>query len=242
MSKALACTLAFLAALPIAQAASSAPPMEAWVAPPSIFPPDGVFPKGGAKAYRPYQVHASPDGPALGQVETNYVKCGADCEHPTATLVTLDGKRYPLVIDDWSGMSKGLVSYDASIVNGNAMWSKIPYAKGEFWIKTAKKEVHVYEELVNFADHFDTVCTKPGVCQPVTPAMRKNMASLPFQGCVGYPYEVKKRVTVDGKRYYEVELQEVELGNIKLQIPRKGYVPTRNKDGSHTGIAETGDC
>ena len=49
-------------------------------------------------------------------------------------------------------------------------------------------------------------------------------------------------MTVDGKRYYEVELQEVELGNIKLQIPRKGYVPTRNKDGSHTGIAETGDC
>ena len=189
--KTLAWAFACLAALPVAHAATSAPPMEAWVAPPSIFPPDGAFTKAGAKAYQPYQVHASPDGPALGHVETSYLKCGADCEDPQATLVTLDGKRYRLTTDNWSGMSMGLVSYDASVISGNAAWSKIRHAKGEFWIKTPKKDVHPYEELVNFADHFDTVCTKPGACQPVTAAMRKNMASLPFKGCVGYPYEVK---------------------------------------------------
>ena len=217
-------------------------PTEAIVAPPSIFPPDGNFAKGGAKAYKPFPVHASPDGALVGHVDTNYVKCGNECETPTATFVALDGKRYPLAIEEWHSTTNGLVAYALPAVTGDVAWSKIPFAKGEFWIKTPKKDVHVFEELANFANGFDTVCTKPGQCQPVTAAMRKHIAELPFQGCVGYPYQVRKVVTFEGKRYYEVEMQDVELGKIKLQVPRKGYVPTRNKDGSHTGINEHNDC
>jgi hypothetical protein len=220
----------------------SAPPVEAWVAPPSIFPPDGNFPKGGAKAYKPFPVHASPDGALVGHVDTNYVKCGNECENPSATFVTLDGKRYPLAIESWYATTNGLIAYDVPTVTGNVAWTKIRFAKGEFWIKTPKKDVHPAEELSNYADNFDTVCTKLGNCQPVTAAMRKQIAELPFQGCVSYPYEVRKVVTFEGKRYYEVEMQEIELGKIKLQIPRKGFVPTRNKDGSHTGINEHNDC
>jgi hypothetical protein len=218
------------------------PPVEAYIAPPSIFPPEGKFAKGGAKAYKPFPVHASPDGALVGHVDTNYVKCGNDCETPTASFVALDGKRQPLEVQAWYASTSGLVAYDVPVVKGDVAWTRIRFAKGEFWIKTPRKDVHGYEGLSNFADNFDTVCTKPGNCQPVTAAMRKHIAALPFLGCVGYPYEVRKVVTVEGKRYYEVEMQEIELGKIKLQIPRKGFVPTRNKDGSHTGIGENNDC
>jgi hypothetical protein len=72
--------------------------------------------------------------------------------------------------------------------------------------------------------------------------MRKHITQLPFQGCFEYPYEVQKVVTFEGKRYYEVKLQEIELGKIKLQIPRNGFVPTRNKNGTHSGIHEPQGC
>ncbi len=235
-------TVALLGALFLAAGVNAAPAVVAYVAPPSIFPPDGTFPKGGAKAYKPYPVHASPDGALVGHVDTNYVKCGNECENPSAAFVALDGKRHRLAIESWYSTTNGLVTYDTPTVKGDVAWSRLRFKQGEVWIKTPRKDVHEFEKLANFADNFDTVCTKPGSCQPVTAAMRKHIADLPFQGCVGYPYEVRKVVTFEGKRYYEVELQEIELGKIKLQIPRKGLVPTRNKDGSHTGINEHQDC
>lgn len=217
-------------------------PIEAYVAPPSIFPKDGKFTKDGAKAYKPFPAHARPDGPLVGHVATNYLTCGPDCEMPKATFVALDGKRQPLDVQTWFFSTAGLAAYDAPVVTGSIAWTKIRFTQGAFWIKTAKKDVHLYEPLSNFADNFDTVCTKLGTCQPVTAAMRKNIAGIPFDGCVGNPYEVRKVVTFEGKRYYEVELQPLEIGKYKLLIPRKGFVPTRNKDGSHTGIGENNDC
>jgi hypothetical protein len=223
-------------------AATAEPVLEAYVSPPSIFPRDGKFPPGGAKAYKPFPAYASVDGALIGHVDTNYVKCGAECENVTANLVTTAGKRLPLAINLWDYATQGLQTYEAPTIVGNVAWSRIPHPKGEFWIKTPLAEIHPFEKLAMFADGFDTVCTKPGNCQPVTPAMRKHIKELPFNGCFEYPYEVQKVVTFEGKRYYEVKLQEIELGKIKLQIPLKGFVPTRNKNGTHTGIHEPQGC
>jgi hypothetical protein len=217
-------------------------PLEAYVSPPALFPDQEKFPAGYAKAYRPVPVYASPDGAPVGHVDTNYARCGVQCEDVTATLITADGKRQPLLIDYRAVSHQGLLTHDQPTVSGNSAWSLIRHAKGQFWIKTALKDIYSFEKLAMFADDFDTVCTQPGNCQSVTAAMRKHVKDLPFQGCFTYPYEVQGVTTVDGKRYYKVKLQDIELGKIKLQIPRSGFVPTRNKNGTHTGVLEAQGC
>lgn len=234
------CLLLLALCAPFAALAQA--PLEAYVSPASIFPRDGAFAPGAAKAYKPLPAYASVDGALVGHVDTNYLKCGADCENVTATLVAIGGKRHRLDINLWDYGTQGLQTYQAPTMVGNVAWSKIPYATGEFWIKTTLAEIHPFEKLAMFADGFDTVCTKPGNCQPVTPAMRKHIETLPFQGCFSYPYEVQKIVSYEGKRYYQVKLQDIELGKLKLQIPRTGFVPTRNKNGTHTGIHEPQGC
>lgn len=47
----------------------SAPPnvaIEAYIAPPMLFPEDGVYPGGAARKYKPFPVHAGPDGKLTG--------------------------------------------------------------------------------------------------------------------------------------------------------------------------------
>jgi hypothetical protein len=245
----LAVLAACAGAIAVAYAAwKEAPPppavaIEAYIAPPLLFPEDGTYPQGVARQYRPFPVHASPDGKLVGHVHTNYVKCGADCPSPgAATLVKQDGSRHILKTEAWGYATSGLYTYEVPTVSGKMAWSRILYDGGHFWIKTPKKDVHPYEPMVTHITQFDTICTKPGHCKPVSPAIRKQLDELVLSTCYGDPYGVQKIVTVEGQRYYQVVLEDVEPQKTPVTLPRKAFIPTRNKDGKHTGSFDPMGC
>lgn len=217
--------------------------IEAYIAPPLLFPEDGAYPEGAKRLYQPFPVHASPDGKLVGHVHTNYATCNAECEgHGATALVMLDGRRIALAPEQWGYATMGLVTFEPSIVKGKTAWSKVLYEGGQFWIKTQKKDIHPYEPMAQRVSDFDTICTRPGKCQDVTDAMRTQMGALPIQTCFPEAYNVTRIVTVDGQRYYQVQLEAFEPPKFKVTLPRKAYVPTRNKDGKHTGVFDPMGC
>lgn len=217
--------------------------IEAYIAPPLLFPDGGEYPEGAARLYKPFPVHAGPDGKLVGHVHTNYVNCDAECKgHGATGLVMLDGRRIALKTEEWGYATAGLATYEPSIVKGKSAWSKVRYEGGQFWIKTSKKDIHPYEPMAQRVESFDTLCIKPGKCEAVSDAMHKQMQDLSFQSCFAEAYSITRLVTVDGQRYYEVELGHFAPPKFKVILPRKAWVPTRNKDGKHTGIFDPMGC
>jgi hypothetical protein len=217
--------------------------IEAYIAPPLLFPEDGEYPEGAARLYKPFPVHASPDGKLVGHVHTNYATCNAECKgHGATGLVMLDGRRIPLKPEQWGYATMGLVTFEPSVIKGKAAWSKVLYEGGEFWITTPKKDIHQYEPMVQRVADFDTLCTKPGKCEDVSEAMSKQMNQLSFHSCFTEAYNVTRIVTADGERYYQVALAEFERPAFKVTLPRKAFVPVRNKDGKHTGVFDPMGC
>lgn len=247
-----ACYVILLAAtlLQLARAndRSSGPAIEAYVAPPSLFPPEGSYPAGAAAQYRPLEAYTLLDGDLLGHVHTNYRECDNACENPgEAFLVTPTGRRIPLETQEWSYETRGLITYKAPRYRGSSAWSNIKFSDGEFWIKTPKADVHSYESLAFVVDRFDVVCAKPGNCVPLSQKMRADAGKfrsgqIRVLGCYREPYSIVRIVTAGGRRYYQVKLQEVEPQQQSIHLPRSTFIPVRDKRGRHTGTFYSRGC
>lgn len=222
-------------------------PIEAYVAPPSLFPVEGTWqstPEAPREPYAPLEAFDKMEGAVIGRVVVAKPHCLDGAEHPTgcdgagqAFLKTSDGRQRVVPIEMWSYDTMGLVTRKPSVVRGGHAWSEIAYTGGTFWVRTAAADVHPYEMEVAYVENPEMWCTAPGKCAAPTPAMRAALKTLDghFVNPNGSPFEVEERVLYKGKAYYRVKLAQLEDGWTRLGLPTTGFVPTRDTAGKHTG-------
>ncbi|WP_317205137.1 hypothetical protein [Janthinobacterium sp.] len=230
----------------------------ALVSPGQLFPVEGILIQsrgnpGAAASYRPLAAYDKPAGAAIGEVRMANAGCLRDfnadgCDAGYAWyLQTRAERRFRLAAGEYSYGTDALLSYRPSVRKGGALWSEIAYAEGSFWIATDAAERIAYEDLVHVADKFDRWCTAPGRCRPVSRAMAGQLArvrdgDVKLLSCYREAYEVAGWVAFRGRRYYRVALAKVEPGQAPARLPKSGYIPVRNRDGSHTGTFYSRGC
>lgn len=236
-------------ALALQEVLASPLPVEAYVAPPSLFPPEGNWriSRGLVKEpYAPLEAYDRIEGGVIGSVMLAQQHCldgvaravGAGCEGAGQVfLKTRDGRQRVVPVEMWAEDTKGLVARKPAVVKGAHAWSEIAYTGGTFWVRTAVADVHAYESEVAFVESVETWCVAPGKCAPASPAMLAALKALDghFVNPAGAPFEVAERVVLKGTAYYRVKLSEIEGGWPKLGLPATGFIPTRDKAGKHTG-------
>lgn len=230
----------------------------AFVSPGQLFPVEGIlFQSRGSPAeavsYRPLAAYDKPAGAAIGEVRMANAGCLRDfnadgCDAGYAWyLQTRPDRRLRLPTGEYSYGTAALLSYRPSVRKGGALWSEIAYAQGSFWVATDAAERIDYEDLVHVADKFERWCTAPGRCRPVSRAMAGQLArvrdgDVKLLSCYREAYEVAGWVAFRGRRYYRVTLAKVEPGQAPARLPASGYIPARNRDGSHTGTFYPRGC
>lgn len=260
---------ALLAALALAAPLASANPLtpattpyakhhdqEAIVSPASLFLGGDVLDRSGGKRvrYRPVIAYDRPEGTPIGKVLTTKPECFRLSAMPESCagagapfLVTKDGHQYALEADQWGYEEYGLRTNDPQVSRGKTTWSRIAYEGGAFWMPAARAEVRHRVDLNTVAGDFETFCTKPGICVPLTPKMQTELqlfkeGKIRVAGCYPEPYEIQKVVTAKGARFYQAKLTELLDDGSKLSLPTFTYIPTKNKDGSPTGTFYARGC
>ena len=226
--------------------------IEAFVSLESLFPVEGTH---WVTPYRPVPAYASPQGAVVGKVIIANPQCVSAAEAVQAAcgdflqpvLVLNDGGRHDLPTQEWSYETDALVTYAPAVVRGAVHWSQIEYAGGTFWIATSKKEVRPWEEVSSVVEKFDLFCSQPGSCTAPSAAMladveRMREGKFEVSTCYPEPYEIEERVVVRGKAYYKVKLPEFTGRARPRNLPATGYIPTRLKNGQHTGTFYARGC
>lgn len=233
-------------------------PVVSFISPGHLFPVEGTTflrrdVTGMAETYRPLAAYAEPHGAKVGDVHLANAHCvpdqnAAGCEAGYAWfLQTSAGTRYRLAVQEYSYETSALVTYRASVRDHDRIWSQIDFAAGSFWVVTGPAEVIKYEQVATLVEGFDHWCIKPGQCRALTREMadelhRMRQGAYKVASCYPQAYEIAGRVTVRGRRYYKVVLVEIEKGHPQPKLPKSGFVPVHNRDGSHTGTFYSRGC
>ena len=223
-------------------------PIESYISPPQLFPQESTL----RAPYVPMRVFDRPDGKVTGHIVAELAPCpppeGDVCAVPQAWHVALaDGRRVELHHEMVGYDQDGLISYKPTIFKKGSAWSHIEYQGGAFWIRTAAKDVSNYESLAAWAEDLDTWCSRPGECAPLSAAMRKELGRVAagefeLQSISQQAYQINGIVKHGGRRYYKVLLSEADAGSRRPALPKKGYIPTRRKNGAHVGHFSPKGC
>lgn len=240
-----------------AMAAPAERPIEAFVSPGHIFPVEGTtfFSRGAnpsPESYRPLLVYDKPAGRAIGEVRLSNPHCvsespPAGCEQGLEWRLHLaSGKSVALATAEYSYGTDGLVTYSKSMTAAGALWSLIEYRGGTFWVKTAKEDVAVYEELASYVEDFEQWCTAPGRCAKPDAALQQEFSRLKsgeinIMGC-DQGYVITGVVTYVGQRYYKLERPGLDPSSARTILPETGFTPVRNRAGRHTGYFSARGC
>ncbi|QRM34834.1 hypothetical protein [Microvirga sp. VF16] len=221
-----------------------------FVSPPTLFPIEGFAFK---TAYRPLPVYDRPGGSSVGELTMTNANCAGVEDSPAChqvgpwVLQFTNGTQYSVEVGEYGYSAYGLVSYSQSTLGPNGLWSEISSEMGPLWVLTPAEAVIPYESLVHVVDNFDRWCDQPGSCTPVQQDMRAEVRRVAegqykLLSCYLHAYEVTGMTTADRATYYRVNLAEVEPGSGVPHLPRSGFVPTRNLNGSHTGTFYSRGC
>lgn len=167
---------------------------------------------------------------------------------PPVWHLDLDGGRQLELTHEMVGYEQeAFVAYQAARIEGGMAWSRITYDGGAFWLRTRAAELIDREGRSTGIGDFDTWCGRPGQCAPVTPAMRAEIdklmnGSYTIIGVGPQTYHIEGIVRRGGKHYYRVRLMETEAGTPAPRLPPSGYIPTRRRDGTHTGQFSPKGC
>ncbi|MRW88619.1 hypothetical protein GJ699_01310 [Duganella sp. FT80W] len=224
-------------------------PIEHFISPPQLFPEEGA----DRAPYQPFPAYDGPNGKQIGQVVANLNPCAPDkpreqCEQPFSWHLALsNGQKFELPHDMVGYEQEAFVSYQPVRIRAGKAWSRIEYDGGAFWIRTEPEDIINREKRSTDIERFDTWCSLPGKCAPVTAAMRKEIDKVmageyAILGAGLQTYSIEGVVTRNGKRYYQVKLAEVEAGKPAPRLPKTGYIPTRDKNGQHVGQFSPKGC
>lgn len=232
-------------ALSCAALAHAARPVEAFVAPAALFgSPDGRSTSpSGLPAYE------RPGGRTVGQVRQEPDGCDAGPEQstcvwpPTYKLWLVGGGGSTAVeTGEWSYEQLGLITYARPRLQGGVAWTAIAAGDHTVWIRSLPDEVHEYERLATLVEAPPLLCAQPGKgCTAPTPAELKEMARLaPLVSCYPSPYTITDVVARAGRRYYRLEIDNLDGRHTSLRQPV--YVPTRTPGNQHTGTFYARGC
>jgi hypothetical protein len=233
--------------LPVAAHAER--PVENYISPPQLFPEEGT-----ARApYVPLPAYDRPDGKLIGQITAKLTPCAPlkppeECDQPPSWNLELrDGRRIELHHEMVGYDQEALVSYEPARIAAGKAWTHIAYDGGAFWTVTDAKDVSNHEAIATWIQDFDTWCSQPGKCAPVTPAMRTEIDLMRNGGYAltalgNETYRIDGVAHHGGRRYYKVSIVESEPGKPQPQLPKTGYIPTRGKDGAHVGLFYPKGC
>jgi len=241
-----------------AEKSGSRGPIVSFVSPGSLFPVEGtIFARRDGsltgESYRPLSAYSQPKGNPIGEVRLVNPSCvtapnGLGCEQGYAWFLNLnDGTRHRLAVVEYSYETSALPTYSPSVHDGPIFWSAIDYAGGVFWVATGGEDVIPFEKVAQVIDHFDTWCDSPERCGPVLPQMAEELirigrGEVKFATCYSQPYEIQGVISASANHLYHVSLPEIEPGSPEPRLPRSGFIPVRNKDGSHTGTFYSRGC
>ena len=242
-------------------------PIEAYVAPATLFRHDHG--SNLARIYRPQAAYDRPGGKRVGQVTLANPQCAApdidsasgqyrqQCsEGLVYRFVDQNGKRFEVEIGEYGYEEPGLVTRSPVKRIGTRSWGQIAYAGGTFWVTVKSSDVHDYEAKSYLIGDFDTWCANPAACAPVSAAMRADIERLVpppgtasssqrvvwLDSCFEAVYQISGRKTINGRRYYIVLRANLLEGAPKVDLPETGLIPTRNRDGSHSGYFFSRGC
>ncbi|WP_262031793.1 hypothetical protein [Microvirga sp. Mcv34] len=221
-----------------------------FVSPQTLFPIEGFTFK---ETYRPLPVYDRPSGSPVGELTMTNADCAGAEDSPACqqvgpwVLQIPNGTQYSVEIGEYGYSAYGLVSYSQSTPGRNGLWSEISSEQGPLWVLTPAEAVISYESLVHVVEDFDRWCDQPTSCTPVQQDMKAEVQRVAdgqyrLLTCYLHAYEVTGVTTADGATYYQVSLAEVEPGSDVPRLPRSGFVPTRNLNGSHTGTFYSRGC
>lgn len=224
-------------------------PIENYISPPQLFPEDSTL----RAPYLPLPAFDHPNGKVIGKVIAELTPCppqsGASaCAIPQAWYLQLAGGHRVELHHEMVGYDReALVSYKPTLFNKGTAWSNIEYDGGAFWTRTAAADVSNYESLATWPQNFETWCSQPAKCSPLSATMRKELARVAagefeLRSIGQQAYEIKGIVTYGGRRYYKLALAASEAGSPKPALPKKGYIPTRARNGRHTGDFSPKGC
>ena len=224
-------------------------PIESYISPAKLFPQE-MAPRA---PYVPMRVFDRPDGKVTGNVVAELTPCPPPkgeqvCAVPHAWHVELaNGRRVELHHEMVGYDQNAFISYRSTIFRKGAAWSQIDFQGGSFWMRTAAKDVSNHESLAAWAEDLDIWCSRPGECAPLSVAMRKELGRVAagdfkLQSINQQAYQINRVVKHGGRRYYEVFLSESEAESRRPTLPKKGYIPTRRKNGTHTGHFSPKGC
>lgn len=247
-------------------------PIEAFAAPPALFPEDGGEPRPGA--FLP--VHAHKAGPVVGRIEVAPKDQEVPCTpkswsepEPSSPLLCsggpalrLDGRPgwLPVRIGEWRYEVSGLVTYRQPEPGpAGRRWVAVEHPTGVVWVLVDQDHVHSFESLVYLVQPMTTWCAGPGVnCRPASQTMQAEMRRLGAAvGCHDTPYTVTAivggsaaagaRASAGSKpamRHYRLELPPVNEAPAVAgtALPHTVFVPVRDARGDHTGTFYSRGC
>ena len=224
----------------LALEAACAPAVEAYVAPPSLFPLEGDYqgkPPGVIQAYNADRT--SSIGEITGRQNCKEGNCDIVFE------LTLKGshRRISVEVAEWNYETVGLVTYEPSIFSAGKAWSPLNTSVGKIWIQTDASDVHRFESLVSTVPNPLQWCSSPGQCSKTSQAFLNELDRVAaLVTCYDNPYTVTSVVTHNRKRYYRLDLPKPLPFGVTTNLPTVGYVPVYNRDGMHTGTFFSRGC
>ncbi|MYM24928.1 hypothetical protein GTP46_20050 [Duganella sp. FT135W] len=241
--------LFFLLTLPLSIAAHAERPIENFVSPPQLFPEEGT-PRA---PYVPLPAYDRPGGKVIGQVTANLTPCAPlkeneECDiAPSWHLERRDGTRVELAHDMVGYEQEALLSYQPARIENGKAWAYIEADGGGFWTNTLVQEVINYEARATWVLDFDSWCSQPGKCAPLSAAMRKELDRMlageyNLEHLSSETYAIEGIIQQGGKRYYKVKQVDTQAGSVQPQLPKIGWIPTRRRDGTHTGVFYPKGC
>jgi hypothetical protein len=194
-----------------------------------------------------------PRGKRVGEIRLESPKCltepastegSESCSYPLRYVFAREGSANATNVEvaEWSYETLGLVSYRPSIPQGRTLWSALETDQGVVWVQTDAGDVHPFERVAYLVQDFSVLCEGPGLkCSPPAAGMGAEMARLAAETtCYDNPYSVVGVIETQGRRYYRLELENLE--GRPTSLPHPIYVPTRNASGQHTGDFYSRGC
>ena len=245
-------SLCAISALSFCTQVFAAGPIESYVAPPEQFPPESNY---KARIPAPLAAYNAPRGTLVGHFVLKNAKClitskppnkAQDCMFPLPFVYKALGSSIAQTVElaEWGYETMGMISYAPSVKDGAYVWSQVQHAAGTVWLKTTSSAVHPYEEVAYLVKNIAVLCLAPGEqCTPVDAAINAEIKRVTavVKTCFDDPYTIVDRVHKDGKRYYKLSIQNLSKTEATM-LPRIVYMPTRNTDGSHTGMFFSRGC
>lgn len=231
-----------LAAPLMAAALAAARPIEAYVAPLAMFPPEGNYQDGEPS---PLVVYDSTRRRTVGLIKRRK-PCGPqeECAYVFELELSAGGKTQRLEVAEWRNETVGLLSYRPSLPAADGQrWSSLETPLGQFWLRTKSDDIHRYEALVHVVERPLVWCLSPGKCTAVNSTTALEIERVASQvSCYASPYQVTGIKQQGGRRYYQLELAEPLPDGLSTRLPRKPLVPTRDARGGHTGTFYARGC